>query len=213
MKPLNFDILKDKAFAKFSKGLGSTLILTSALGWILGSTAQICGIAKNDKYNKKEKAFLMRQEMADAVVNIMSFCLITTGLKNFSKKMVDSGRIISPKIRKFCERQGLDINSKINISKFTQDKIAELTKNVQKAKLEKSPDLKTFRSELRKFNNFNKNVYSPFESGIEVVGTLTGGVLASNIVTPICRNKIASARKNNPQPKPQVVMPKGSMKI
>jgi hypothetical protein len=221
MKPLNsslFDKIKDKAFSKLSKGLGSMLIVTSAMGWALASAAQIFGIAKNDKYTKKEKGFLVRQEIADATLNILSFCAITTGFKNLSKKLVDSGKIVTPTIQRFCEKQNIDLTkSKEGLSKIVTDKLDNVVQSIQKAKETGIGDIKALKNQRNVLRNFKNKTLVPFENGAEIVGTLSGGILASNILTPICRNKIAAAsfKKQNSQQQTyqSTYIPKVGMKI
>lgn len=205
MKPLDsniFNSIKDKAFGKLSKGLGSMLIVTSAMSWALASAAQIVGVLKNDKYSKDEKSFLIRQEIADASLNILSFCAITTGCKNLSRKLIDSGKIVTPTINNFCKKQGINLSDKkISISKIVTEKIYNVVKNIQTAKESGVGDLKSMRKTRDNLRAFKNRTLMPLESGAEVVGTLGGGILASNIITPICRNKIAAAslRKQNQQ--------------
>ena len=206
MKPLNnslFDKLKQKAFDRFSKGLGSMLIVTSALGWVLGSAGQIFGVMTNDKYSSKDKNFLVRQEIADGLLNIIAFCAITISSKNFSKKLVDTGKIISPKIAEFCKKNGIDLSKdKINIPDALKEKITNITKKIENgAKVLNQGETSKLEAEKNALLEFKKDVLAPFQSGAEVFGTLAGGILASNIVTPILRNKIAasSLKKQNIQ--------------
>lgn len=197
MKPLNsglFDKIKTKAFDKFSHGLGSMLIVTSAMGWALASTAQIFGIAKNNKYSKDEKNFLIKQEIADASLNILTFCAITTSFKNLAKGLVDSGKIITPKISNFCKKQNIDLTQpKTSISKIISEKLQNTVANIEKAKTTGIGDIQALRKQRNVLRTFQNKTLIPFENGAEVVGTLGGGILASNIITPICRNKIAAS--------------------
>ncbi|MBR1754791.1 hypothetical protein IJ732_08150 [bacterium] len=209
MKPLDsglFDKIKTAAFGKMSHGLGSMLIVTSAMGWALASAAQICGIAKNDKYSKEEKNFLVKQEIADASLNILSFCAITTTFKNLSRGLIDSGKIVTPKISNFCKKQGFDLTQpKTSISKLVNEKLENTISNIQKAKETGLGDIKALRKDRNSLRAFRNRTLMPLESGAEVVGTLTGGILASNVITPICRNKIAAAsvkKQQQPQQKP-----------
>ena len=197
MKPLDsglFDKIKTAAFGKMSHGLGSMLIVTSAMGWALASAAQICGIAKNDKYSKEEKNFLVKQEIADASLNILS------------RGLIDSGKIVTPKISNFCKKQGFDLTQpKTSISKLVNEKLENTISNIQKAKETGLGDIKALRKDRNSLRAFRNRTLMPLESGAEVVGTLTGGILASNVITPICRNKIAAAsvkKQQQPQQKP-----------
>ena len=44
-------------------------------------------------------------------------------------------------------------------------------------------------------NKFYDKTYSPFESGIKIVGSIAGAILSSNIITPILRNPIAAMKQ------------------
>ena len=221
MKPLDsniFNSIKDKAFGKLSKGLGSMLIVTSAMSWALASAAQIVGVLKNDKYSKDEKNFLIRQEIADASLNILSFCAITTGLKNASRKLVDSGKIVTPTISNFCKKQGINLSDKhVSISKIVNEKIDTVVKNIDIAKETGKGDINAMRKTRNNLRAFRNRTLMPLESGAEVVGTLGGGILASNVLTPVFRNKVAAAslRKQNQQQNAyqSTYAPKAGMKI
>ena len=198
-----FNFIKEKAFGRFSKGLGSMLIVTSAMSWALASAAQIFGILKNDKYSKEEKSFLVRQEIADASLNIVSFCAITTGCKNLSKKLVDSGKIVTPKIANFCKKQNIDLSQpKTSISKIVNEKIDTVVKNIQTAKDNATVDLTSMRKTRDSLKAFKNQTLIPLENGAEVLGTLAGGIVASNVLTPVFRNKIAAASLRKQQQNP-----------
>ena len=207
MAPLNpnmFDKLKTMAFNKFSHGLGSMLIVTSAMGWALASTAQVFGIVKNNKYTKDEKNFLIKQEVADASLNILTFCAITTTLKNISRGLIDSGKIVTPKIANFCKKQNIDLSKpKASISKIVNERLQNTVSNIEKAKTTGVGDINALRKQRNTLRTFQNKTLLPLESGAEVVGTLAGGILASNIITPICRNKIAASAVKKQQAKQQ----------
>ena len=60
---------------------GKMLVHTGVIGWALSSMAQVFAIVLNDKIPKKQKLFLIPQEIADACVNIMSFYVISQSCK------------------------------------------------------------------------------------------------------------------------------------
>ena len=57
--------------------MGDIIILTSVAGWLASSAAQLFGIAINKDYSTKEKKFMLSQEGADALINIVSYFLFT----------------------------------------------------------------------------------------------------------------------------------------
>ena len=68
------------------------LFVTAALGWALASLAQTVGLARNKELSKKDKKFLIPQEMADGAVNIGMYALVTTNLMKGAEKLAKPGR-------------------------------------------------------------------------------------------------------------------------
>ncbi len=192
----------------FEKDLSTALIVTSALGWVLSSLGQIFGMLRNDKLSKEEKKFLIPQEMADAVVNIGSFLLITKSVSKFTKWLASSGKIITKDISKFCSENGIEITKKTDIGKAVLDKVSEFEATLKTIANEKILDkieqvdaskiqveIKKLNLKKQKLNNFYDETYKPFESGAAVIGTIGGGVIASNVVTPLVRNYFAAKKQ------------------
>ena len=161
-KPLDF-IAKQSTF-----NTANILILLSAGGWLASSLAQVAGIYFNKNYTKEQKSFMIPQELADAVVNIGSFLLVTKSLKSLTSKMVETGKLTPKSIQKFLGEKGL---------------LSERGKydfNV---------------TEVEGFHRY-RQTYNNFKTVAESTAAIVGGVISSNIITPILRNKIASKRKN-----------------
>lgn len=194
----HFNNLKESLFKTYSTDAGKMLLHTATIGWILSAIAQIGGIANNDKISKDQKKFLIPQEVADAAINIFSFYTVTAFIQNFSKKMVYSGRIITPAIKKFCERELITIDKNTNIGKTVSEEIKRL-KAFQTALKEENvavpPEVTTkISAKLDRYESFEKE-YTPFEGGVKVAGNVLGAIISSNIITPILRNPIAAARQ------------------
>lgn len=175
MKPLsNFtDVLskqfmniKDYLYKNYGEAPGKMLVHTGVLGWILSSAAQVTAVVFNDKILPKEKLFLIPQECADAGVNILSFYLVTNTCKNIGSKLVSTGKLATPKIRKFIETHHLT------------DDIGKLTTDIQKGM---SGDIKTH--------------YTEFKNGVDVISSTAGSILSCNIITPILRNHYAAKKQ------------------
>lgn len=143
------------------------LILLSAGGWLASSLAQVAGIYLNKNYTKEQKSFMIPQELADAFVNIGSFLLVTKSLKSLTSKMVETGKLTPKSIQKFLGEKGL---------------LSERGKfdfNV---------------TEVEGFHKYHQT-YNNFKTVAESTAAIVGGILSSNIITPVLRNKIAAKRQ------------------
>lgn len=146
----------------------NVLIMASSLGWLASSLAQVVGILFNKNYTKEEKSFMIPQELADAAVNIGMFLLVTKSLKGLATKMVETGKLTPKSISKFLEEKGL------------------------------SAMRGNFDFNLTAVEGFSahQGTYDAFKTGAEATASIVGGIISSNIITPILRNKIASKRKD-----------------
>lgn len=164
-----FSEFKTSLYKNYGENPGKMLVHTGALGWVLSSMAQISAIVFNDKISRDQKSFLVPQEAADAVINILSFYVITSSFKNFASKLVSTGKLTTRPIKQFLHKLNLD--KQIGNCNFNIEKLA----NYSDIKYE----------------------YKPFKNGIEVGAGVVGSVLSCNIVTPILRNIYASERQKN----------------
>ena len=168
-----FSKVKDLIYTKFGPNPAKMLIVTGVLGWALSSAAQVVAIVVNDKIPKDQKMFLIPQEILDGAINVASFFLVTTTLKNFASKLVSSGKIANTKIRNFLNKQNLiDANGQKLI----------VGKNLN---IEKLPNFSEIADD-----------YKEFKVGTDVIGMTIGSILSCNIITPILRNKLAAKRQN-----------------
>lgn len=149
--------------------MGDIIILTSVAAWVASSAAQIIGIALNKNYSHEQKKFMISQEAADAITNIGLYFGITSSLKWLSGKMVSTGKLTTKPILNFLENKGLThYRGKFNF---------DITK-------------------VPGFKEGIKTSYDSFKNFAEASAAITGGIISSNIVTPIVRNEIASYRQN-----------------
>lgn len=204
-----FERIKTNLFKTYSNDAGKMLLHTGALAWATSSIAQIVGIANNDKISKDQKKFLIPQEIADAFVNIFSFYIVTDSIQNFTKKLASSGKIITPKIKEFCVKNGIkfekikgedtpNIGSAIlnKIKEYKSLKTLNINEIDEKLNLGLSKEkLNLIDTEIRKLDDFYDKTFSPFESGLKIVGNIAGAVISSNIITPIIRNKFAASKQ------------------
>lgn len=193
--------LLNRIFNAYSKDTSKMLLVTGTLGWMFSAAGQILGIANNKKISKKEKEFLIPQEIADATVNILSYFFVTLTIQNQAKKLVAKGRIITPKIKEICQKYNIQIakNAEGKSAKIGSDiseKIGHYKSLLNMNKSESleinSEKIKILEDKLKDLEQLNKDKYSPLEGGVGVVGNVIGTILSSNIITPILRNPMAS---------------------
>ncbi len=168
-----FDRYLENIWNKYSKDPAMMLVHTGTIGWALSSAAQIIAVLLNDKISAKEKTFLIPQEAFDAFVNIGSFYLITTGIKNFSKKLVTTGKILPKSIKNYMENS--PFKNAYGKSGFNMEK-----------------DLNSLQS----FEPHKKN-YSAFKNIFTTGATIGASVLSCNVVTPVLRNALASSSQKS----------------
>lgn len=205
---LNFLEKIKKGLFDYSQDAGKMLLHTATAGWILSAAGQIFGIATNKKVSKKEKQFLIPQELADAAINIVSFYVLTDSIQNFTKSLASKGKIITPYIKKFCGEHGIVIGKNaegkyIKIGDAISAKIKEL-EAVKKVNADKKFNLnindktiKEIDTKIGALKEFKNETFSPFESGLKVAGGIVGGVVSGNIITPMLRNPMAAWKQKS----------------
>ena len=157
----------------FKKDASKMLIWTGVAGWSLSSLAQIGAILFNSKISDEKKSFLIPQEFADAVVNIGSFFLITQLAKNTTAKLFSTGKLIPKNVKNYL----------IKNNKITKENLGKLDVNLDLL-LKGAP--KNIENNYLACKDFSKTI-----------ATIGAGVIASNIVTPIVRNNMASKIQKN----------------
>lgn len=153
---------------KFSEDASQMLIFTGVAGWTLSSLAQLIAIGVNPKIKEEQKVFLVPQEISDAAVNITSFFLITQVTKGIVSKLFSTGKLAPQKVRNYFKKYP---------EQFA-DKVGKIDFNI---------------GEVMKHNKaFPMQEYTRAKSIGTAIATVSASIVASNIVTPILRNKMAS---------------------
>lgn len=173
------------AHNEYAGNLGKMLVHTGVIGWVLSAVAQVGAIVVNNEIPKEQKKFLIPQELADAAVNILSFYVVTSAVKNLALKLVSTGKISNPTLRKFFQEKGI---TKSHVGKLAFD--------------------------VTKYPGFEKvaDSYQSLKGGVDFIGTTVGSVLSCNIITPILRNKLAAKIQKNSidrEQQPKIVTPRG----
>ena len=165
-KPL--DSVLNWVYKKFSKDASKMLIYTGVAGWALSSLAQMGAILFNSKIPNEQKSFLLPQELADAAVNIGSFFLITLSAKKLAQKLFSTGKLAPKSVRTFLDKNKELYTKKIGKLDFDLDEVRKVSKD------------------------FPTEQYWAYKNFGTTLATVGAGVVASNVVTPILRNKMAS---------------------
>lgn len=165
-----FNYAKNLIAKHYGKNPGKMLVHTGVIGWILSSAAQVSAIIFNDKIPKEQKMYLIPQEIADAMVNIVSFYAITQTFTSTALKLVNSGRWLPKSVKDFLVHKGVG------------DKLGKKGYDIVKAGVLSPAATKRF---------------DMFKNGIDVIATTLGSILSCNIVTPLIRNEIAARRQKN----------------
>lgn len=162
-----FSELKTNLFHKYGENPGAMLLHTGTIGWILSCAAQMMAIVTNDKIDAKEKAFLLPQEFGDGLINILSFYILTSSVKNIASLMAQNGKIANKAIKGYLNKHGLT------------EKIGKADFNIR--------DTKNF-GEI-------KDEFVSFKNGVDVIASTAGSVISCNLVTPVLRNEFAARKQ------------------
>lgn len=157
----------------FSEDASKMLVWTGVAGWTLSSIAQVGAILFNSKISNDQKSFLVPQEMADAAVNIASFFLFTQFTRKTVSKLFSTGKFASKSVRKFLDKNKELYSQKIGKFDFNLDEV------------------------LNKHIDFPKDEYYTCKNFSKTLATVGAGIISSNIVTPIVRNRMASNMQKN----------------
>ena len=152
----------------FSKDPSKMLIFTGVAGWTLSSAAQILGIIVNPKIKEEQKVFLIPQEISDAVVNIGCFFLITQLTKKTVSKAFSTGKFAPKSVREFLKNHSDLYANKVGKLDFDLDKV------------------------LKKHADFPADAYYKVKNLGTAAATVGAGIIATNIITPIYRNRMAA---------------------
>ena len=159
--------IKNSLMRSFGEDPGKMLLHTGTLGWILSSLAQVMAVVLNDKIPKKQKTFLIPQEIADSGINICSFYIFTNSFTKLANKMVSTGKWRTPAIDAFLK--------KYNLKKH----IGSYDFNIK---------------DLANFDEI-KSSYKAIASGNAIAASTIGSIISCNLVTPILRNKFAAHKQ------------------
>lgn len=179
-----------KSWECYSKDVGKSLIHWGSVGWVFSSLAQIFAIAINKNIEKKEKKFLIPQEMADGAVNVGLYYTITQAIKSLGDSFVESGSFIKKDTADFLNNLSV---KKMPINDFVKNwgSISTIIEQVKSKKTFPGVEESVIKNIVSNIDNVSDS-FGRWKNGVGTVFTIAASVLACNVITPYCRNKIAS---------------------
>lgn len=171
IKNIATDTIKNVAdyYCKSPENKANLLTWTYLATTITSSACQIWSIKQNKNIPEEKKSFLIPQEFLDAVINAVMFVTFAKSFGDMGKALVDKGKILSPEIKNMLEPEIKKMLEKVDL------------KSVEKV-----------TESLGKLKGDNLVIFNQYKSGIGVLFSVTGSILATCIAAPFLRNKFAS---------------------
>lgn len=180
----------EKIYNTFGKSSGKMLLATSMIGISMSSFIQAMAVLVNDKYTMSQKAFMVPQELGDAMLSIVSIFAITKPTQRLMSKLVKTGKVMPKNILRYMEE-----NKMIQKRGKTDFDFEKEVKNILQT-IEKSDKfIKSNEKERTFLVNPHKNIlenYEEFQDSASAVATTIAGITSTCLVVPLLRNTIAS---------------------
>lgn len=205
-----FSKMKVNLFNIYTKDHGKGLIHTGAIGWFFSSLAQVTVVATDKNISKKEKKFLVPQEICDGVTNVTLYYTISQIIKNSGDWLINKGYLLTDDMAQILTK----LKPKTTSIEQALKGYAQCTKTENRQckellQLAKKP-LKLFLDHFDKMPEFlnlpkveqellrakiptTLENLGNFKNNIGVITSIAASILASNLITPVVRNKLASA--------------------
>ena len=165
-----FDNLKIAIYNKYSQNPAKLLVFAGTLGWALSCCAQVGAIVFNEKLSKKDKQFLIPQEIADGAVNVGLYFGITSAAQKYTEKIIENGKVmfkeVEAPLKSVLATKNLSLKEAL---KQNGGKISNILQGTKHAE------------------NFIK-----LKGGASLMTAVVGSVISCNILTPLIRNIIGS---------------------
>lgn len=162
--------VKNYIYKHYGQESGKMLVHAGLITWATACLSQVVAVVVNDKIPKEQKKFLIPQELADGALNILAFYLITNSAKNIAGKLVSTGKWSTKAVRDFVAKNPLPDNLKMG----------DMSLNLGKV--------------FKENEGFHKT-YDNFKGGMDMLSTVTGAVISSNLITPFIRNEWGAKRQ------------------
>lgn len=169
---LSWNGIKNYIYKHYGQESGKMIVHAGVITWIASSLSQVFAVVINEKIPSDQKKFLIPQEIADGVLNVITFYAITNTMKNISGKLVSTGKWSTKAIRDFVAKN-------------------PLTKDI------KMGDMSTNLSKNFKENKEFHDCYDKFKGGMDMMAATIGSVVSCNAITPVIRNVWGADQQKN----------------
>lgn len=177
-------------YDKFSKNVGSFLLVSGIVGWMLSCVNQTVAILINDKIPTKQKKFMIPQEIADGIINTLLFAAFTRSFTKVGERLVQSGRLATKDLRNIYKTK---MHNGKSLESLIKNEMEHPTKGKNAFNLSELP---VFNDKtVAGFKKEDNNKYFNFATGVSFVFSTVGSIISCDFVTPFVRNKIASHRQ------------------
>ena len=222
MPPLNLlDKTINAIWRKYADDAGKSLIHLGAVGWFFSGLAQIVMIGRNKNIDKKEKKFLIPQEISDCAINVGLYYTICEIIKKSGDALLEIAYILPRKTFEALSEFKTDsqknitqmlkdeintfqLNSidskkiKPNVStifelsvKYLEQKLNKLPVNNPNPALDRFVTTEQITAKLNSLKDAQKN-FVKCKNGVGVLTAVFASVLSCNILTPVARNNSAN---------------------
>lgn len=202
-----FSTFKESVFDTYAKDSGKLLVHTGALGWLFSSLAQVTIVASDQNISKKDKKFLVPQEICDGVTNVFLYYTVSKLVKDSGDWCINKGYLITDDVENVLRALKPQINTCRSALKGIAESL-ESSPDASVRKLTKKPVELLFKkidlvdsyknmtpiqqAEIKKLIETAEKNLGNFKNGVGTVTAIAASILASNILTPFARNKMAS---------------------
>lgn len=177
-------------YDRFSKNVGSFLLWSGIVGWMLSCVNQTVAILINDKIPTKQKKFMIPQEIADGVINTLLFAFFTRSFTKVGEKLVQSGRLATKDLRNMYKTK---MHEGKPLEALIKAEMQNPTKGRNAFRISELPVMND--KTVKGFNADDNKKYFRFADGVSFVFSTVGSIISCDFVTPFVRNKIASGRQ------------------
>lgn len=207
-----FADVKGFVWDRMCEDSGNILLYSNVAGYLSGMLAQIWTITHNDKLSKKDKSYMLPQEIVEGATNVTISLVLGKFFKNCGDWMLETGRKPIEEYREvfgFCiETKNQNFKNIIKLSlNFINDHKGEFTINNKNQKKPLTFVLENLLLYAQSIGNNEAKIkitntiddFAKIKAGMGFLTTLGASLIVFCALAPILRNKIAGAFSHRAQ--------------
>lgn len=180
----------EKVYKWLGQSSGKMLLATSMIGISMSSFIQAIAIFVNDKYTVSQKAFMVPQELGDAILSMACIFAVTKPSQKLMAKLVKTGKVLPKNLIEYMKENKI-IEKRGNINFDFSKEIEQIVRNIEKS----DKFIRSSESERISLTNPHKKAledFATFEDSSSAIATTAAGIVSTCCVVPLLRNNIAS---------------------